>query len=85
MGEKNPRSLIFESHQSYSFLSLIFSVLFTFLLLTPQHDLSAVPGSVFAARKRTHQKQLVHPACKKADPFLHAVLMLSCALFAHCR
>lgn len=67
------------------FYPYFFSVLFTFLLLTPQHDLSAVPGSVFAARKKTRQKQLVHPTCKKADPFLHAVLMVSCAVFAHCR
>jgi len=33
--ETTPHSLLFESQESYPFLSLIFLVTFTFLLLTP--------------------------------------------------
>lgn len=54
-------------------------VLFIFLLLISQHGLSCIPGSASAAGSR-----IGTPYLQKADPLLHAVLMLGCTPFAHC-
>lgn len=49
MGEKNPHSLQFGSKKLILFC-LFFMYFFIFLLLKSRHDLSDIPGSVFAAR-----------------------------------